>query len=234
MNDQMTPQEQADIPPVLAVDAKARLLARRHMLLKGLGKGGAVLAATIPLKTLASTSVFTYKKSLNDVQIRCGISGMQSGVHSQDTVSNVCMGYSPGRYKKRENWPTNLSPDVDCISLFSRCAATMPVFEEQKDCTKIPGHFTGNDGKGKWIPEEETCTTKLVQVGIRPATLLEVLNNFENTDEFHWITAWINGNGGAPVDWQFPYTGDQVIGFYNGGDAANALTFFKTYMESHT
>jgi len=181
----------------------ASALTRRHALLKGLGKGAAVIGVGVPLQTLASQSVFTNPGKGGAPVIRCGISGMTSGVHSRDTVTSVCSGYSPGRYKNRENWPRNTNPDALCSALFRRCRLTMPA----------------TSGYGQ-----------------RPATLLEVMNNYSSSDEFHWITAWLNAMGGAPRSWNFPYTGQQVVNLYNGTGpypAGRALDFFKTYMEKH-
>ena len=59
--------------------------------------------------------------------------------------------------------------------------------------------------------------------------------DFSNTDEFHWVCAWLNA---ITNSFNFPYSGDQVIGFWNAGKSSDtykdALTFFKTYMEQHT
>ncbi len=181
----------------------APALARRRALLRGVTKGATVLGAGVPLKTLASQSVFTNPGKGGAPVIRCGISGMTSGVHSRGTVTSVCSGYGPGYYKNRENWPRNVNPDAACSSLFARCRITVPA----------------SSGYGQ-----------------RAATLYEVMNNYSSSDEFHWITAWLNAMGGAPRSWHFPYSGQQVVNFYNGTGpypADKALDFFKTYMEKH-
>lgn len=182
-------------------------VARRHMLLKGLGKGSAVLAASIPLKTLASTSVFTNPGKNGAPVIRCGISGMTSSVHSADTVTNVCSGYSPGYYAKREHWPVALNPDALVTTIFPSCTLRVDAAGTALGSNRVP-------------------------------TLLEVMNLTPRVDEFHWIAAWVNAMGGAPVSWNFPYTGADVQAFYagvgpGGFSKAQALSFFKTYMEIH-
>ena len=96
-------------------------LARRNMLLKGLGKGSVVLAATVPLQTLASQSVFTYNGPGTATQIRCGVSGMTSGVHSRDVTSSQCYGYSPGYYHKKEHFPSGTNPDALITAVFPGC-----------------------------------------------------------------------------------------------------------------
>ena len=193
--------EQGEAP----ADAQAlssEAVARRHLLLKGLGKGSAVLAASIPLKTLASTSVFT-NPGAKGPQIRCGISGMTSGIHSKDTITNVCSGYSPGYYHLRQHWPLGLNPDALVTIVFPSCTLM------------VPGTAPGTS---------------------RVPTLLEVMNLTPRVDEFHWIAAWVNAMGGAPSNWNFPYTGAQIQAFYAGAGPypkAKALTFIKTYLEIH-
>lgn len=74
-------------------------LARRHMLLKGLGKGSAVLAAAMPISTLAAPTIVTSNNKL------CTVSGVQSQVSSQVTEKATCAGYEPSYYATLSNWP---------------------------------------------------------------------------------------------------------------------------------
>ena len=63
------------------------------------------------------------------------------------------------------------------------------------------------------------------------ATLWQVVSKFSSTDECHWVCAWLNATVGA---FNFPYSPAEVIALYNDTSKyAAALTFFKTYMESH-
>lgn len=67
-------------------------VARRRILLKGVGKGAAVLAATVPIQTLANQTLLT-----PDGLHQCSISGMTSGVHSATPTNTArCGGFSPG------------------------------------------------------------------------------------------------------------------------------------------
>lgn len=115
------------------------------MLLKGLGKGSAVLAATVPLQTLASQSVFTYNGPGTATQIRCGISGMTSGVHSRDVTSTQCYGYSPGYYHKREHFPPGTNPDALITAVFPGCKLKVnnkvPTLLETMNITPRPPEF---------------------------------------------------------------------------------------------
>ncbi|MDO8263480.1 MAG: hypothetical protein Q7T21_09650 [Gallionella sp.] len=89
-------------------------IARRRILLQGVGKGAAVLAATVPIQTLAGQSVLT-PGGLH----QCTISGAHSGVHSTTTTTTVCGGYSiahwaagnaNGNGPPSNPWPTLPSP----------------------------------------------------------------------------------------------------------------------------
>lgn len=173
-------------------------LARRSLLLKGLGRGSVVLAATVPLQTLAGQSLLT-----EGGKHQCSVSGMQSGVHSATpTNTPTCGGYSPGWWGKSDDgikparaWP--LLPNSWTYN--TKCSV---VFSKQV--------LSGNPS--------------LFQV-IKPG------GGYSNTDEFHWICAWLNA---LSHSFNFPYTGQEVIDFYNSTSSADALAFFKTYMETHT
>ena len=173
----------------------ADALARRSLLLKGLGRGSAVLAATVPLQTLAGQSLLTY-----DGKHQCSVSGMHSGVHSATpTDTPICGGYSPGWWrqsddgiKPRRTWPllpNSWTYNTKCSVVFSKRV------------------LSGNP------------------------SLFQVMRDYSNTDEFHWICAWLNA---LSHSFNFPYTGQEVIDFYNSSSSADALAFFKTYMETHT
>lgn len=183
----------------------AAALARRRILLKGVGKGTAVLAASVPIQTLAGQSLLTF-----DGKHQCSVSGMHSGVHSA-TPSNtpVCGGYSPGRYGQSykdgapKHWPAGVNYNALVTSVF-------------KD-----SRLTNDDGS---VPTLFQVMSPKDKTGM-----------FANTDEFHWITAWLNA---LSHSFNFPYSGDEVLAFYNQGTGstayADALEFFKTYMETHT
>jgi hypothetical protein len=182
-------------------------LARRNMLLKSLGKGSVVVAAaSIPLRSLATTGTITNVGKDGAPAVRCGISGMMSGVHSRETFTTVCSGYSPGRYKKIENWPNYRPSTGNAIN-------------------RVDG-----------IEFKKGTPFKTVFGGTNSAGLLDIMQGDSSSDEFHWITALLNAVGGAPSSFYFPYTASQVRAFYMGSGQytrAQALNFFKTYMEIH-
>ena len=187
-----------DVAPAAAVVSKPMVLERRMMLLKGLGKGSAVLGAAIPIQTLAAPAV-----TVKDGRI-CSLSGTDSAVHSRATTSETCQGYSPGWWGQVDNDSSSLKP-----------RRTWPV------PYKTP------------ISDQPFASTLRKQSGGGIPTRFEVasLSEFSNTDLRHWLCAWLNAQG-APASWNFPYTATQVIAFYMQNDQ-KALTFFKTYMETH-
>jgi hypothetical protein len=61
-------------------------------------------------------------------------------------------------------------------------------------------------------------------------------SGFSNTETRHWVCAFLNAMGGAPSSWNFPYTGQEILNFYNDVGPypkAQAYTFLTTYMEKH-
>lgn len=177
-------------------------IARRRMLLKGVGKGTAVLAASVPIQTLANQSLLTF-----DGKHQASISGMFSGVHSATpTTTPLAGGFSPGWWGQ-SNSDTPLVP-----------SRTWPA---------LPGGWTYNT----------KCRSVFTQTTLPgDPTLFQVMQLpiYANTDERHWICAWLNA---LSHSFNFPYSGQQVVDFYNQGRGSaaytNALTFFKTYMETH-
>jgi len=178
-------------------------LARRQLLLKGIGKGSAVLVATVPLQTLAGQSLLTF-----DGKHQCSVSGMHSGVHSATPPDTLrCGGYSPGWWGQSELVGGKLVP--------KRTWPTLP--NSWTYNTKCNVVFTK-----RTLPGDPT----LFQV-VDPGT-------YSNTDEFHWVCAWLNA---LSHSWNYPYTGQQVLDYYNSatpGVYDDALAFFKTFMETHT
>lgn len=203
-----------DINPSPAPDAAPgranATLARRQLLLRSAGKGAALFAATLPLKTLAGQNLLTF-----DGLHQCSISGMQSGVQSATpTGTALCGGHSPG-------WWGQASKTV---AMTPRRA--WPLLPNGWTC-QTPCHIVFTQSR----------LTNGDVAGTRP-TLFQVMeqqepvSKFENTDEYHWICAWLNA---LSFSFNYPYTGQQVLAFYNQGIGSttyqDALTFFKTYME---
>lgn len=85
-------------PTTPDVSTEPAPVSRRRALLKGLGKGTAVLAAAVPIRTLATTTV-TADKHL------CSVSGSMSGVRSITTGMATCGGRKFSTYKPVPSWP---------------------------------------------------------------------------------------------------------------------------------
>ena len=182
-------------------------VARRHMLLKGIGKGSVVLAATVPLQTLASQSVFTNPGKNGAPVIRCGISGMMSGAHSRDTVTTVCSGYSPGYYQKPEHWPPGLNPNALVTVVFPSCTLMVNAAGTSIGTARVPTllevmNLTPRVDEFHWI------AAWLNAMGGAPSS-------------------WNYPYSGADVQAFYAGTGP------GGYTKEQALDFFKTYMEIH-
>ena len=108
--DDMTPSTVSDgrssTPDAQAVSAD-RVASRRYILLKGIGRGSAILAAAVPIKTLASVPSVTITGEI------CSVSGTQSVVHSQPKGLPQCAGSSPAKYATLTNWPAPRSYTVN-------------------------------------------------------------------------------------------------------------------------
>ena len=117
---------------------------RRRLLLKGVGKGTALLAATAPLKTLAGQNLLT-----NDGLHQCSVSGMHSGVHSATPKSTpLCSGYAPtywgacaqGATVPTHTWPTLPSGwtfNTPCRTVFTKStlSSSLTLFQVLKGAT---------------------------------------------------------------------------------------------------
>lgn len=177
-------------------------VARRRLLLQGVGKGAAVLAATVPMQTLAGQSVLT-PGGLH----QCTISGAHSGVHSATTTTTFCGGYSIAHWAAGNGNGNGNSPP-------SNLWPTLP---------------------SGWT--YATSTQFVLSSSSLTDSLIKVMRSFPTSPEAHWICAWLNAlwEEEHPGTLHFPYTGAQVLAFYNLGSGnptyIDALAFFTTYME---
>ena len=180
-------------------------LARRRMLLKSLSKGSAVVAAaSVPMHSLAAIGTL----SVTADGKRCTMSGTMSGVHSKETTSAVCAGWSPGYYHKIEHWPNY-------------------------NATNNPSGLNSITG-GSGTFDKDTLFSALFGSGPNQKLLFIMTSVSLYQDEFHWIAALLNGSSGSPAI-NFPYSAASVIALYKDTNKrADALKFFKDYMETHT
>jgi len=170
-----------------------RVASRRYILLKGIGRGSAILAAAAPIKTLASTP------SLTANGLICTLSGTQSAAISQATRLPTCGGLSPGYYTKISHWPSY---------------PTTTYTVGGKTFTQITTFFALFGG------------------GMNVGLLKIMQTRPHNNDEFHWIAALLNAIK-APPGYVFPYSALEVLSLYRDiGKRADALMFFKGFMET--
>lgn len=165
---------------VFSADATAR----RRALLKGLGRGTAVLAATVPIQTLAGQLCPT--SGGMSAQLSQGISTSAS-CPSGHSTSYWSQKNSKNSRSSSNNWPEKTDPAAAYNSVFVK----------------------SNNHK----------------------SMLEILTESPDSDESHWICAWLNSK--AVPD--FPYSSEKVIALSDStyrSDYANTLTFLKKYMES--
>lgn len=202
---------------------------RRALLLAAAKSSGVLLATSVPVKALATQSTCTHPDA-NAPQIRCGISGIASGIGSRETYV-VCTGYSPGYwgqeecttdYSKKKKWGSH-SGTVVC-----KPRRTWPCAYDQRYTTI----FTN--------PSPKAGSQLRMEDGVTVPTLFDIVrkgeeSKFSNTDMYHWVCAYLNALGGGPTG-NFPYTASEVVVFCSDTGKYSyeqALYFFKTYMETH-
>ena len=198
-------------------------LARRHMLLKSLGKGTAALAvASVPMRTLANTPTLVMMDGT-----RCSISGMQSGNHSRMGPTSTCVGKSPGYWHTYSHWipAQRANWNVTFGTLFGDLGSPVQGFTLYDIVCSV-----GNQGGTPPPP------------GVPPGPDHPVFSpgaegkKFNNRPEWHWCSAWMNAvasniAGTGVID--YPYTPAQVIAIYqdpedfHGVTREFALNFFK-------
>lgn len=187
-------------------------VARRRMLLKGAGKGVAIMAATVPIQTLAGQSLLTV--DVGSGRHQCSVSGMQSGVHSATPTGTTptCTGYSPSRYATLSFWP-GYAPGNNPPST-ARATNTVDgiTFTDNSTFSLVFGSGSSNGPT---------------------ARLLAIVTSGSPEPEQVWVTALLNAFKNATVpSLNFPYTPAQVRAFYSSPQAAQALSFFRTYMQT--
>lgn len=198
-------------------DLSSSVIDRRRMLLKRLGKGAVIVVATVPIQTLAATTL------MNNGKI-CSISGMQSGVHSRAPTTDTCQSKSPGFYhipQNAGNWPTAANKDAACTTVCSWSTLQTYVCTKKENNVTTVYRSAKNDSGTK-----NGCTTTCASP--IPSTLADVMDFHQSSAEYHWIAAWLNA---LNPNLKFPYNPSEVIAFAKIQNPA-AYNFFTTYMES--
>lgn len=188
---------------------------RRRLLLSGIVKGSAVVASAIPIKSLAYTSSITADGLI------CTISGVQSAAHSQSTALRTCGGFSPGKYKKIENWPN--------YQAFA-CQAS-PKSGKKKDVGTTCETGTASNTVGNKTFTQDTSFYEIFGGGSSNSLISLMKNNAGFVTEFHYIAALLNAIQ-APAGYVFPYSAEEVVALYAGPQQSIALGFFQDFMET--
>ncbi len=204
-------QPAARDPLVAARGLSAEALARRRMLLKSAGTGGAAtLAALSPMRAMAGgVTLAVCNSATTGKKVICTISGVQSAAHSfhGETYPNA-WGYSPGWWGQsttgadgkpmpRRVWPCDWRVTVGSILI-----------------------------------RASSSTRNLSLFALMSST------TFRSSAEWHWLGAYLNAlayetNTGWAVGrtgYAFPYSSTDVINFYLNNNTA-AYNFFVTYLE---
>ena len=187
---------------------------RRRILLKGIGKGSAVLAATVPLQTLAAQRLTT------TTGLACVATGGGSGPTSAMPLgSAICGGFSP-RYwgGDMSRWPATVNSKAPVKNVLRRYR------NETDSLFELMQSTISSTGKSKKLAGE-----------IFASAGSALGSTF--SDEVHWVCAWLNATKlfGGEARSTYPYNPEQVLVFYNEPDPkkySDALNFFSTHLEN--
>lgn len=201
---------------------------RRRQLLKGLGKGSAVVVAAAPIKTLAVT------QSVTQNGLMCTVSGVGSAAHSTGGSLPQCGGLTPGYYKTPSHWPgyyVSYNKNKAKITYTNPGGGTATIYE---NFTAAPNGLSS----GGPLNNSSTTDTAFNAIfgGGSSAGIFYILLNQAPTAEFHWIAAFLNAVAYASGPWSkppyvFPYSPAEVLKLYTNNNT-NGLSFFKGFMET--
>lgn len=207
-------------PLAEAVAAQALAVSRRGMLLRGIGKGSAALAAVVPITSLAATP------SLTGNGLVCSTSGVGSAKHSGTSSLPTCGGMSPGYYKMASRWPNFLK--VGAVKTATNVVGATTIYQNFSNAPAGTSPGGPND----------TAFSAVFGGGSNNG-MFYILKNQAPTDEFHWVAALLNAiwykksSSGWPLAPKvFPYSPEEVLALY-ATNYAKGLMFFKDYMEAH-
>lgn len=197
---QPTPSTKTDdAVPAMAADA----VQRRRMLLKGLGKGSAVVAMVAPIQTLAA---------INPLPNRlCTVSGVQSNVGSGRTGGTLatCEGFSITYFNTLSNWPNyqgngngNSGSSTFTVGGLSRT--------QNSSFSAVFGSGS-NTSLFQVITQNNASASEKIWV----AAMLSAVKKSGIT----------YGQLGY-----FPYTADEVVALFQSSRKAEAELFFKNYL----
>jgi hypothetical protein len=194
-------QAQPSGRPAARQSTKVDPLARRRLLLSGLGKGAAVVGVAVPLQTLASTMlVCNGSAGKNGL---CTVSGFQSAMHSFGGPSGPTQIAARGR--------------AQFVWAYPKPPASYP---------SPPVPPQPNVAWPASVPH--TTLFKSVFGGSSTLTLFQVIQN--GGTQASWITAYLNAAQYYPTSFPYPpVTTGGVTGvreWYSSAQSAQALSLF--------
>ncbi len=198
------------MPSVTAAAVAGDTLARRRLLLRGLGKGSAVVAALVPIQSIAAIQ---FGPQL------CTVSGIQSNVGSGRTGGTTvnCQGFNPSHFLILSNWPGYVQGNGNSPGSASfLVGATTRTNSSRFDAvfgsgsnTQLDNLFIGNN------PSAQTLSER-----VWAAALLSAVKK---------LAAGLGPTASATLGY-FPYTPTEVIDLYNSNRKIEAEAFFKGYV----
>ncbi len=195
--------------PAIAGDA----LARRRLLLKGLGKGSAAVAVLVPIQTLAAIEPLSPRL--------CTVSGVQSNVGSGRTggTTTNCSGYAPSHFATLANWPGFTPGPGNSAGSASFQVGT----QTYTDATRFNAIF-GNTGSNTKLLDVFTLSTSSASEKVWAAALLSAVKKL------------LLGLGPTQIGsaGYFPYTPAEVVALFTSARKVDAEAFFKNYLETQT
>ena len=197
-------QGSAPTPPDAAAQAPAAVdaLARRRLLLKGLGKGAGAAAALVPIQTLATTAPTRL----------CTVSGIHSNVGSGRTggTTDQCRGHAPSFYATLANWP-----GYDTLSRKVSFSVNSTSYSQKSTFRSV---FGGGS------------TTKLIDIVRATTTSSQPNEQVWVTALLNALKR--NGGANLGTDGYFPYSAPDVVALYNNATKrADAEYLFATYLQ---
>jgi hypothetical protein len=176
-------------------------LARRRALFKGLGKGAAVVAATVPLQSMATGTKTVCGTQGNYVV--CSCSGANSAAHSVAPSTPVACGQHPSKYCGSPpcTWP--VTNTKKCNTVFTDCSIKK-AGGSQMSLMEVLGS-TSTSGSPNYGAAGDRNTLR------------------------SWIAAWLNSQKTAnryPYSAQ-----EVVDLYGNPARRSSALYLFRTYLE---
>lgn len=192
----------SDSPAKPRSELDSAALARRRALFKGIGKGAGVLAAAVPLQSMA-----TGTKTVCGPQgsyVVCSCSGANSAANSVSPTTPVACGQHPSKYCGAPPcaWPA-VDSTTKCNTIF-------------KDCS-----IKKSGGTQMTLMEVLGSTSTFGTVVYGAAGSRTALRS--------WVAAWLNSQKSTN---KYPYTSAQVLTLYGDPTKrASALSLFQNYLE---